>query len=203
MSDLSILKQEVLYAAKHAFDIRLVAATNGNVSAVDRESGRIVITPAAYDYERMTEDDIVVIDFDGKKLEGELEPSSEWKMHSVIYQRVERVGAVVHTHSPYATSFAVNNQEIPVVLTEMAPFLNGAIEVAPYAIQGSLQLGLNSVPILKGKNAALLANHGVVAVGATVQEAYDNSIYVEDAAKIYHMALCVGDPVVLEKYREE
>lgn len=203
MSDLSNLKQQVLYAAKHAFDIRLVAATNGNVSAVDRENRQIVITPAAYDYERMTEDDIVVIDFDGKKVEGEREPSSEWKMHSVIYQRVERVGAVVHTHSPYATSFAVNHMEIPVVLSEMAPFLNGAIEVAPYAIQGSMQLGLNVYPILKGKNAALMANHGVVAVGGSVEEAYDNAIYAEEAAKIYHRALCVGEPVVLEKYREE
>ena len=104
--------------------------------------------------------------------------------------------------SPYATSFAVNHQEIPVVLIEMIPFLKGKLEVSPYAAQGSAQVGLNAVPILERKNACLMANHGVVAVGETMEAAYVNSVYVEDTARIYHMALQSGNPVVIPGYEE-
>ncbi|MCI9106491.1 MAG: class II aldolase/adducin family protein, partial [Lachnospiraceae bacterium] len=102
----------------------------------------------------------------------------------------------------YATSFAVNHQEIPVVLIEMIPFLKGKIEVSAYAKQGSAQVGLNAVEILRRKNACLMANHGVVAVGESVESAYINSVYVEDTAKIYYMALTSGRPVVIPGYEE-
>lgn len=83
-------------------------------------------------------------------------------MHAEIYRHLSHANAVVHTHSPYASSFAVNHQEIPVVLIEMIPFLKGKLEVSPYAQQGSAEVGLNAVPILERKNACLMANHGVV-----------------------------------------
>ena len=123
-------------------------------------------------------------------------------MHVEIYRNLPHVRAVVHTHSPYATSFAVNRQEVPVVLIEMIPFLKGKLEVSPYARQGSAQVGLNAVPILKRKNACLLANHGVVAVGEDMEAAYLNSVYVEDTARIYHLALCCGKPRVIPGYEE-
>lgn len=151
----------------------------------------------------MEEKDIVVIDLDGNVIEGCHRPSSEWKMHAEIYRHLPHVGAIVHTHSPYATSFAVTHQEIPVILIEMIPFLKGSIEVSPYATQGSAEVGLNAVPILERKNACLMANHGVVAVGATMAEAYINSVYVEDTAKIYHMALSVGTPIEIPGYEKE
>lgn len=163
----------------------------------------MVITPSSYDYSIMEEKDIVVIDFEGNVVEGCHRPSSEWKMHAEIYRHLPRVRAVVHTHSPYATCFAVNHQEIPVILIEMIPFLKGKLEVSRYAEQGSAEVGLNAVPILERKNACLMANHGVVAVGGTMEEAYINSVYVEDTAKIYHMALSAGQPVVIPGYEEE
>ena len=88
-------------------------------------------------------------------------------------------------------------------MIEMIPFLKGSIEVSPYATQGSAEVGLNAVPILERKNACLMANHGVVAVGATMAEAYINSVYVEDTAKIYHMALSVGTPIEIPGYEKE
>lgn len=202
MNELTQLKQKVLYTAKQAYEEKLMAGTSGNMSVYEPEQKRIVITPSSYDYRIMEEQDIVVIGLDGTVIDGCHKPSSEWKMHAEIYRHLPHVKAVVHTHSPYATSFAVNHQEIPVILIEMIPFLKGSLEVSDYAEQGSAQVGLNAVPILARKNACLMANHGVVAVGATIEEAYINSVYVEDTAKIYHMALCTGRPVRISGYEE-
>ena len=193
------MKQDVLRVAKKAYDEKLMAGTSGNMSIFDRESGLMAITPSSYDYSIMEEKDIVVIDLDGKIIEGIHKPSSEWKMHAEIYKGVSRVGSVVHTHSPYATAFAVNHQEIPVILIEMIPFLKGSVEVSEFAAQGSPEVGINAVPVLERKNAALMANHGVVTVGENIDSAYINAVYVEDAAKIYHMALTAGTPKVIEQ----
>jgi ribulose-5-phosphate 4-epimerase/fuculose-1-phosphate aldolase len=120
-------------------------------------------------------------------------------MHVEIYKALPHIKAIVHTHSPYATSFAVAHKEIPVVLIEMIPFLKGSIEVSKYAKQGSPEVGKYAVPILQQKNSCLLANHGVVAVGETIEQAYINSVYVEDTAKIYQLALNVGEPVEIKE----
>ena len=202
MEELAVLKRSVLETAKKAYRGKLMAGTSGNMSMYYREKGWMVITPSSYDYEIMEEKDIVVTDLEGQVVEGCHMPSSEWRMHAEIYKHLPHVKAVVHTHSPYATSFAVNHQEIPVVLIEMIPFLKGKLEVSPYAAQGSAQVGLNAVPILERKNACLMANHGVVAVGETMEAAYVNSVYVEDTARIYHMALQSGNPIVIPGYEE-
>ncbi len=195
-------KQAVLRTAKKAYREKLMAGTSGNMSVYIPERGYMIITPSSYDYEIMEEKDMVVTDLEGNMIEGCHRPSSEWRMHAEIYKSLPHVRAVVHTHSPYATSFAVNHQEIPVVLIEMIPFLKGKIEVSAYAKQGSAQVGLNAVEILRRKNACLMANHGVVAVGESVESAYINSVYVEDTAKIYYMALTSGRPVVIPGYEE-
>lgn len=198
-SDLYQLKEKVLATALAAYRRQLSVGTSGNVSALYRPNNWVVITPSGYDYELMQPDDIVVIDLDGNKVEGELAPSSEWRMHSEIYKALPHVGAVVHTHSPYATGFAVLRQEIPVVLIEMLPFIKGSLEVCPYAEQGSADVGLKAVPILQNKNACLMANHGAVAVGEDLNSAYTNAVYTEDVAKIYHLALSVGRPFTIEE----
>lgn len=196
---LSSAKRQVLETAKKAYKEGLMAGTSGNMSVYLREYGLMAITPSSYDYSIMEEKDIVVTDLQGNVVEGWLKPSSEWRLHAEIYGNLSHVNAVVHTHSPYATSFAVVRKEIPVILIEMEPFIKGSVEVSPYALQGSAQVGLNAVPILKRKNACLMANHGVVAVGETIAQAYINSVYTEDAAKIYHMALSIGEPVVISE----
>lgn len=200
--ELEQLKQEVLRIARKAYDEKLMAGTSGNMSAVTRDRRLMVITPSSYDYSLMEEHDIVITDLEGNVIEGHHRPSSEWKMHAEIYKHLPHVGAVVHTHSPYATSFAVTHREIPVILIEMIPFLKGKVEISPYAEQGSAQVGLNAVPILERKNACLMANHGVVAVGKNLDSAYINSVYTEDTAKIYYMALMSGEPVVIPGFEE-
>ena len=180
----------------------LSTGTSGNISVCDPQLGLMAISPSGMDYDSITPEDVVLMNLEGRIADGQRTPSSEWGLHAAFYRRKPHVRAVVHTHSPYATSFAVNQQEVPVVLIEMIPFLKGKLEVSPYARQGSAQVGLNAVPILKRKNACLLANHGVVAVGEDMEAAYLNSVYVEDTARIYHLALCCGKPRVIPGYEE-
>lgn len=193
-----LLKQRMLVIAKKACNEKMVAGTSGNMSVYFPEEQRILITPSSYDYGMMETSDLVTIDLEGNVVEGFRKPSSEWRMHAEIYRSLPHVKAIVHTHSPYATSFAVLRKEIPVILIEMIPFLKGSVEVSPYALQGSADVGKNTIPILKKKNVCLLANHGTVAVGDTIEDAYLNSTYLEDAAKIYHMASVVGTPVEID-----
>ena len=156
------------------------------------------ITPGSVPYETMTADELVRMTLDGEVLEGERKPSSEWRMHAEIYRQKPEVSAVIHTHSPYATSFAVNNRKLPVILIEMVPFLGGDIEVADFAIPGTVEVGTEAVKKLQDRYACLMANHGVLAVGASLEQAHTRAVYTEDAAKIYSLALNNGDVKVID-----
>lgn len=194
-----LAKQEILHIAKEAFASGLMAATSGNLSIYNPEQHCIILTPSGYPYNQMTEEDLVVIDLDGQVLDGFRRPSSEWRMHSEIYRAVPECHAIVHTHSPYATAFAVLRQPIPCTLVEMQLFLGGSIEVADYASQGSAAVGTNCIPILSRKPVCLLANHGVVATGSSLSLAYTNSLYTEDSARITLLARSIGTPIEIEE----
>ncbi len=193
-------KAEVLHTAKQAFSSGLMAGTSGNLSICDPEQQCIIITPSGYPYDQMTTDDLVVIDWHGTTLDGFRTPSSEWRMHSEIYQALPECRAIVHTHSPYATAFAVLRQPIPCTLVEMQLFLGGQIDVADYAVQGSAAVGQNCIPILSHKPVCLLANHGVVTTGQSLSQAYTNSLYVEDSAQITLLARSIGMPIEIEEH---
>ncbi|MCD8356897.1 MAG: class II aldolase/adducin family protein [Clostridia bacterium] len=201
LSDFIPMREEIVMTAQRAYQEGLMAATSGNLSCFDEKSGYIAITPSGMDYSIMKPDDIVIIDLDGNVIDGIHKPSSEWKMHAEIYRHLPQHHAIVHTHSPSATAYAVLRREIPCVLVEMLLFLGGSIEVAEYAAQGSAAVGTNCLPILSRKPACLLANHGVVTVGDTLAQAYTNSVYVEDSAKIVQLAMSTGCPIpaILDK----
>lgn len=192
-------KKIVLDSIKKAYNQKLVAGTSGNISI--RNLGKndsFFITPSGKSYDEMIEDDIVEINSLGKSyVEGKM-PSSEWKMHLEIYKRYPNINAVIHTHSPYATAFAVNREEIPLISIEMKPFLGGSIKVSPYEIPGSTELAESIIPYLKDRSACLLANHGVISCGESMEEAFLASEYVEDVAKIYYIAKTCGSPIILE-----
>lgn len=195
------IKSELLKITKTAYNEKLFAGTSGNLSLYDRETEKIYITASGIPYETMTEDDVVVINIEGKIIEGKHKPSSEWQMHTEIYKNLSNVNAIVHTHSPYATSFAVNHKDIPVVLIEMVPFIGGDIKVSRFELPGTEELGKSVIEKLKDRNACLMANHGVVAIGKNLEEAHIRAVYVEDVAKIYSIALNNGEAYRLpEKY---
>ena len=176
----------------------LVAGTSGNISIKENDDS-YYITPSSMAYDKISEKDIVRIHKDGKAYDSNQRPSSEWQMHIAIYEAYDKYKAIVHTHSTIATAFAVARVDIPLILIEMKPFLGGEIKVAPFAPAGSKNLGQAIIPYLDEANSCLLANHGEVSCGKSLEEAYIAAEYVEDAAKIYYHALQIGKPFVLER----
>ena len=200
MTSAQIRAQLLKYTKRAYFQDRMFAATSGNLSIYDRETGRMYITPSSYPYEDMTEEDMVAIDLEGNVLEGRHRPSSEWKLHAILYKTYPDANAVVHTHSPYATAFAINNLPIPVVLYEIAWFLGGDVPVAEGALPGSPEVGENVIKALEGREryGCLMGNHGAVAFGGDLAQAYTRAVYIEDAAKAYSLALTHGPVRVVE-----
>ena len=187
------LKRKVRETSLRAYKLGLFAGTSGNLSLYDDTKKVMAITPSSLAYEDMQDEDIVIMNLDGTVIEGAHKPSSEAPMHAAIYKECPEAGGVVHTHSPYATALAVNNEDIPVILIEMIPYFGGGIKTAEFALPGTAELGKGAVPYLKESGACLLANHGVVTMGATLEKAYSRAVYVEDAAKIYCIAKQNGD----------
>jgi len=187
------VKEKLIYTAHLSYSKELFAGTSGNLSVYDRENGIMAITPSSIPYEVMGTDDIMLINLDGEIIEGKHRPSSEWRMHAVIYKNRQDVNAIVHTHSPYATAFAVNGETIPIILIEMIPFIGGEISVAKFALPGTEEVGLEALKVLNGSNVCLMANHGVIAIGESLEQAYIRTVYAEDAAKIYSIAKSNGN----------
>lgn len=185
-------RELLLEYTRKAYENKLFAGTSGNLSMYDNENERIFITPSSIPYEDMTSEDMVIIDMDGVVLEGKYQPSSEWKLHTSIYKERKEIKAVVHTHSPYATAFAVANMPIPMILVEMLPFIGDGVEVGEFALPGEAEVGLEAVKALKGRKGCLLKNHGAVAIGEDIGSAYMAAVYIEDAARVYYLSSTVG-----------
>lgn len=185
--------------ALQAYTEQLVAGTSGNVSVYDHEREIMAITPSNMNYGVMKSEDIVLMKVDGTIVEGEHKPSSEWRMHAGIYAKRSDVNAIIHTHSPYATSFAVLHRSIPEILVEMLPFLGGDIPLSQFGMPGTDELAINAEAVLKNRNACLLMNHGVLVIGKNLDQAYVRAQYVEDAARIYHYACELGEPKKLDE----
>ena len=184
--------------SQQAYMDKMFAATSGNLSIYDRETGRMYITPSSFPYMEMTPDDVMVIDLEGNIIEGPHKPSSEWRLHAAVYRAKEDVSAIVHTHSPYATAFSINNLPIPVVLYEIVYFLGGDIPCAEGAIPGTDAVGDNCVKVLNERYGCLMGNHGTLAIADTLSRAYTRALYIEDAAKAYSLALSHGPVRVIE-----
>lgn len=186
------MRQEVcegnLALARHG----LVAWTGGNLSAIDRDRGIIVIKPSGMLYDHMTPADMVVVDLDGKVVEGEHGPSSDTLSHLQIYAGREDVGAVVHTHSTYATAFAAVGREIPCCLTAIADEFGGPIPCGGYARIGSDEIGKELLASIGHSPAILMKQHGVFTIGATITKALQAAVMVEDVAKTVAIAHTLG-----------
>jgi L-ribulose-5-phosphate 4-epimerase len=192
-------RDEIVSMARICYEDRLFAGTSGNLSVYNAEEEVMTITPTSVSYSTMKAEDAVCMKLDGTIISGHFPPSSEWRMHAGIYLKRPDVGAVVHTHSPYATSFAVTHQLVPVILIEMIPFLGGDIPLAGFALPGTSEMADEALNVLDERGACLLANHGVLSIGDTLQKAYIRAIYAEDAAKIYGLALSHGNAVVISE----
>ena len=175
----------------------LVKWTGGNVSGRDPETGLVVIKPSGVKYPDMKPEQLIVIDLDGKIVEGNLSPSSDTASHLYIYRHRSDVGGIVHTHSPYATAFAAVGKPIPVYLTAIADEFGGPIPVGGFALIGGEEIGKVVVESIGTSPAVLLKNHGVFTIGKTAEAAVKAAVMVEDVARTVWYALALGTPEVI------
>lgn len=168
---------------------------SGNASGIDRERGVVIIKPSGMDYDRMQPQDMVVTDLEGRKLKGKWNPSVDLPDHLYIYKHCPHIGGVIHTHSNYATSFALLGKPLPVYLTAIADEFGEEIPCLPYVDNRADHIGKAIVKYMgKKAPAVLLAHHGVFAFGPTPRAALKAAVMVEDVAKTCHLALLLGKP---------
>ena len=185
----------VVQAAQQLLRLGLVAATSGNVSMRlegDEKEGLIAVTPAGTDYETMTPEDIVVVDYDVDVIEGDTVPSSESLTHVAVYKARSDISAVIHTHSIYASVLAVAGVPLPPILDELVAYLGGPVEVAEYGFPSTEDLGEKATLAMGERNAVFIRNHGVLAAGRDMPDALRACELVERAAQIYIQARALG-----------
>jgi len=173
----------------------LVTWTSGNVSGRDPESGWIVIKPSGVLFDKLTPENMVVVDLDGKVVEGELKPSSDIFAHAYVYRHRPDVNGVVHTHSTFATAWAAVGRPIPAVLTAICDEFGGPIPVGAYAKIGKDEIGKEIIYSIGSSPAILMQNHGVFAIGRTPEAAVKSAIMVEDVARTVFYAMQLGQPL--------
>jgi len=190
-------RERLVAAARRMRDLGLNPGRSGNASL--RFGAGFLVTPTGLAYERMEPEDIVLVEAASGAARGRRAPSSEWRLHRDIYARRPEAGGVAHTHSPHATTLACLRRPIPPFHYEVA-FAGGSdIRCSGYATFGTQALSDGALAALEGRRACLLANHGAVAIGATVEEAVELAERVESLARLYWQALQVGEPVLLDE----
>ncbi len=210
------LKRKVCEANLELVRHGLVIFTWGNVSAIDRESGLVVIKPSGVSYDDMTPEDMVVVDLDGKVVEGTLRPSSDTPTHVVLYKAFPQIGGVVHTHSTYATAWAQAGRDIPNIGTTHADYFHDAVpctaDMTEAEVRGDYELETGNVIVrrFRGLNplhtpGVLVKNHGPFTWGADAAGAVHNSVVLEQVAKMAYIAYGVNpyltmNPLLVEKH---
>lgn len=199
-------RAEIVAVAQSLDAMGLMPNKSGNVSC--RVDDGFVITPAAIPYRQLTVESIAHVNAGAEPAGGATQPSSEWRMHGAIYAARPDVMAIVHTHSPKATALACAGQGIP-AFHYMIALAGGDVRCMPYATFGTAELAAAAVQGLRGRRAALLANHGVIAVGPSLRVAHSVALEVENLAGEYLQMLAAGltpqllDPAELQRVIEK
>ena len=189
-------RKEIVEYGKKLIETGLTKGTGGNLSVFNREKGLMAISPSGIDYFKTKVEDVVVLDLDGNKIEGDKSPSSEYDMHRIFYKNRKDIDAIIHTHTMYATTIACLNWDLPPVHYMIA--LAGVnVRCAKYATYGSKELAENAYEGMKDRNAVLLANHGMLAGAKDLANAFNITEEIEYCAELYYRSKSIGDPVIL------
>lgn len=190
------LRQTIIDHCQRMSAVGLAKGTSGNISA--RAGGRMLITPSAVAYEALRPEMIATIALDGSAIcKGPCKPSSEWRFHHDILMARPEVGAVVHTHSAHATALSIIRRGIPPAHYMVALFGGSDVRCAGYALFGTQALSDHALEALQGRRACLLANHGAITLGRSVDEALALAVELETLAQHYVLSLQAGEPVLL------
>ena len=194
-------KTEIIKTAKKLMACGLIKLTTGNISV--RCGKHLIFTPSGMDYNECTEKDMVVLDMEGKTVEGFREPSREKDGCIYMFRELEEVNAIIHTHQVYASAVGLICDKLPVIFTTQASACGGEINVTPYAPAGAVETGQYTVENLNGKRAVILKHHGVNVVGKDLNEALHAAIYLEEAAEAYLAVKNIAEPPVLVDWQIE
>ncbi len=205
------LKKKVFQANLDLVNHGLVIFTWGNVSGIDREKGIVVIKPSGVSYEKMTADDMVLVDLDGKVLEGNLKPSSDTATHVILYKNFPNIGGVVHTHSEWATSWAQSGRSVPAHGTTHADYFYGDIpctrKLSEVEIKENYEVETGNVIVETFKSldpdaipGVLVNDHGPFSWGKDPDNAVHNAVVMEQVSKMAFRTEMIGDKAPVDKY---
>ncbi|MEM2021402.1 MAG: class II aldolase/adducin family protein [Zestosphaera sp.] len=187
-----VLKEEIVNAMKYMEDRGLNYGRSGNVSIRVKGTEYVLITPSGLPKASLTPSDVLVVTINGDVVEGVHRPTVEMPLHTTIYRRYDYVNSVIHAHGIYTTALAVAREPLPPIVEEMVIYVGGDVRVAEYAPFGSEELAERVAEALRERMAALLANHGVVACGKSLQEALEVLTLVERVAQVYLLSKLAG-----------
>ncbi len=187
-------REQLLATMQRLLQCGLNRGTSGNASV--RVEGGLLMTPSGMDVEDMLASDMVFMNMEGE-WGGERKPSSEWHFHLSILKQRPEIGAVIHTHSMFATTLACLRKDVPPFHYMIAVTGGNTIRCAPYALFGTEAFSESALKALEGCRACLLANHGMIALGEDLKQAFDIVVEVEALCEQYLRALQVGEPVLL------
>jgi L-fuculose-phosphate aldolase len=179
-----ILRNRLAKVGKQLYDQGLVVGVEGNISARISGTDRILIKPSGVSMESLKEEDFIVVDMGGNKVEGERSPSIETPLHTAIYRVRGDVHGVVHTHAPFATAFGIAGIEIIPLQVEMFLYIPNGVPIVPFELPGSMELADAVQKRIMDFNAVILENHGIITVGSTIEEACFLNRMVEECAKV-------------------
>ena len=193
-------RKEIIVYGKKMITDGLTRGTGGNISICDAEQKLMAITPSGIDYFKLTPEDIVIIDVEtGKIVDGNRVPSSESDMHRIFYKYRKDVFSVVHTHSKYATAISCTDMEGLPAINYLLAVAGTDVPCAEYATYGTVKLAKNAFKAMKDKKAVLLSNHGMIAIGKNLTEAYNIAENVEFCSELFCISKSIGSPKILDK----
>lgn len=195
------LRRAILAAAREASAADLMPASQGNVSARDRSTGHIIITPHDRPYGEMSEEDLVVVDLQGKQISGTDQPSFDVEVHCTVYRERPDVGSVIHTEPAYVNAFGAVGMDIGPVTTTGLKSANGIVPVMPYRAPRDTAFALAMLELMGPRHAVIWGNHGLLVFGGSVRQALDRTLGVEFNARVALLARALGTPQVLA-YRD-
>jgi L-fuculose-phosphate aldolase len=193
------IRQEIIEGGLRLVKEGLVARTWGNIS-IRVDENNMLITPSGRTYEDLTPEDMVLVNYHTSKHEGSIKPSSEKELHCEIYRTRKKIHAVIHTHQMNASTVAAAQREVPPILDDMAQIIGPSVRVAAYALPSTKKITKKTVSALKGRNAALMANHGAVCVGRDLEEAFVVCQVLEKACKAFIEAEFLGGAKSINKF---
>ncbi len=199
MEQLNEIKAQIIQGGLRLVKEGLVARTWGNIS-IRVDDGNMLITPSGRRYEELTAGDIVLVNYHTSAWEGKVKPSSEKELHCEIYRTRKEIGAVIHTHQMNASTVAAARREVPPILDDMAQIIGPTVRVARYALPSTRKITKETVRALRGRKAALMANHGAVCVGNDLEEAFVVCQILEKACRAFIEAEFLGGARSINKF---